>query len=189
MQRLISICAVVAAMTVAAAAQDTKVKSRTKVQADDATVVSLTGCLRQDALSGRYTLVGSTAAAGEKVTTRTRVKTDIDDDDVEVNARTRSRATDDPVATSGAMTTYMLVPRGSVSLAPHVGHQVQVSAVMLERGEDDADVKIEDRTTVDPDDAPARTGRSRTKIEVENVPHGQYAVVSVTALASSCATP
>ena len=125
-------------------------------------------------------------AAGEKVTTKAKVKTDIDDDDVEVNARTRSRA-DDPVATSGAMTTYMLVPRGNVALAPHVGHQVQVSAVMLEHGEDDADVKIQDRTTIDPDGAPSRTGRSRTKIEVENVPHGQYAVVAVKQLAASCA--
>ena len=91
------------------------------------------------------------------------------------------------MATSGAMTTYMLVPRGGVALAPHVGHQVQVSAVMLERGEDDADVKIHDRTTVDPDHAPARTGRSETKIEVENVPHGRSAVVSVKTLAAPCA--
>ena len=186
MPRLISICAIVAAMTVTVSAQDTKVKSRTKVKADDATVVSLTGCLRQEALSGHYTLVGSTAAAGERVTTRTRVETDVDDDDVEVKARTRSRA-DDPVATSGAMTTYMLVPRGGVALAPHVGRQVQVSAVMLEPGEDDADVKIQDRTTVDPDNAPSRTSRSQTKVEVENVPHGQYAVVSVKALAAPCA--
>jgi hypothetical protein len=185
MKRLIPICAIVAAMTTTVGAQDTKVKSRTTVKADDATVVSLTGCLRQEALSGRYTLVGTTAAAGDEVTTKTRVKTDIDDDEVEVNARTRSRA-DDPVATSGAMTTYMLVPRGNVALASHVGHQVQVSAVMLERGEDDAEVKIQDRTTVDPDNAPSRTGRSRTKIEVENVPHGQYAVVSVKQLATSC---
>ena len=188
MLRLISICAVVAAMTVAVGAQDTKVTSRTKVKADDATVISLTGCLRQEPVSGHYTLLGSTAAAGDKVTTKTRVKTDVDDDDVEVTARTRSRA-DDAVATSGTMTTYMLVPRGGVTLAPHVGHQVQVSAVMLEPGEDDADVKIQDRTTVDPDHAPARTGRSQTKIEVENVPHGQYAVVSVKALAAPCATP
>jgi hypothetical protein len=187
MKRLFSICAIVAAMTVTVGAQDTKVKSRTKVKADDATVISLTGCLRQDPLSGGYTLLGTTAAAGDRVTTRTKVKTDIDDDDVEVTARTRSRADDDPVATSGAMSTYLLVPRGNVALASHVGHQVQVSAVMLERGEDDADVKIQDRTTVDPDNGPSRTGRSQTKIEVENVPHGQYAVVSVKQLATTCA--
>ena len=71
MPRLLSICAIVAAMTVSVGAQDTKVTSRTKVKADDATVVSLTGCLRQEALSGHYTLVGTTAAAGDRVTTKT----------------------------------------------------------------------------------------------------------------------
>src|SRR5687767_10559085 len=42
MTRLLPTCAIVAAMTVAVGAQDTKVKSRTEVKADDATVVSLT---------------------------------------------------------------------------------------------------------------------------------------------------
>ena len=186
MTRLMPICAIVAAMTVTVNAQDTKVKSRTEVKADDATVVSLTGCLRQDPVNGRYSLLGGTAAAGEKVTTKTRVKTDIDDDDVEVRARTESRA-DDPVGTSGALSTYMLVPRNGLTLAPHVGREVQVSAVMLHKGEDDADVKIKDKTTVDPDNGRARTGRSETKIEVENVPQFAYTVVSVKALAAPCA--
>ena len=186
MKRLCAIGAMLAATTVAAAAQDKEVTSRTTVKADDATVVSLTGCLRQDTPSGRYTLVGATAAAGDNVTTKTKVKTDVDDDDVEVTATTRSRA-DDAVGTSGATATYVLVPRANVALATHVGRQVQVSAVMLDPGEDDTDVKIEDRTTIDPDDGPDRTGRSRTKIELEDVPHGQYAVVSVKDLAVPCA--
>ena len=186
MTRLMPICAIVAAMTVTVGAQDTKVTSKTEVKADDATVVSLTGCLRQDPLSGRFTLLGGAAAAGEKVTTKTRVKTDIDDDDVEVRARTQSRA-EDPVGTSGALSTYMLVPRNGVALAPHAGRQVQISAVMLNRGEDDADVKIKDKTTVDPEHGRAQTGRSETKIEVEDVPQFAYTVVSVKALAASCA--
>jgi hypothetical protein len=185
MQRLIPICAIVAAMTVALGAQDTKVTSRTEVEADDASVLSLMGCLRRDAVSGRYTLVGTTAAAGEKVTTRSRVETDVDDDDVEIQARTRSEG-DGAVATSGALMTYILVPRGNVSLVPHVGHQVQVSAVMLEPGEDDAEVKVRERTTVDPDNAPSRTGRSKTEVEVENVRHGQLAVVSIKAMTQPC---
>jgi hypothetical protein len=190
MKRLFAIAAMLAATTGATAAQDTETTSRTKVKADDATVVSLTGCLRHDATTGRYSLVGTTAAAGDKVTTKTKVDTDIDDDDVEVTARSRSRAddADHAVGTSGTVSTYLLVPRANVALASHVGRQVQVSAIMLHPGEDDADVKIEDRTTVDPDDAPERTGRSKTKIEVEDVPHGQYAVVSVKDLAASCAS-
>ena len=187
MKHFLASAAVLAATIVAAAAQDTEVTSRTRVKADDATVVSLTGCLRQDAVSGRYMLVGATAAAGDKVTTKTTVETDVDDDDVDVTARSRSRA-DDAVATSGAMSTYVLVPRANVPLASHIGRHVQVSALMLDPGEDDTDVRVEDRTTIDPDDAPERTNRSKTKIEVEDVPHGHYAVVSVKDLASSCAS-
>lgn len=187
MQRLLPICAIVAGMTVATAAQDKTVKSKTEVEADDATVVSLTGCLRQDAAAGHFTLAGATLAAGDEVTTRTRVETDVDDDDVEVEAKTSARA-DGAVATSGARRTYVLMPRGNVALAPHVGRHVQVSAVMLHPGEDDADVEVKDKTTVDPDDAPERTRRSRTEIEIEDVPHGQYTVVSVKRLADRCET-
>lgn len=188
MRRLVTTCAIVAAAAAAAGAQDrdTTVKSRTEVKADDATVLSLTGCLQQETPNGPFTLVGTMAAAGDKVKTRTEVKTDVDDDDVEVRARTKAKA-DDAVGTSGSLTTYTLVPRSGVSLAPHVGHQVQISAVTLDPGEDDADVTITDKTTVDTDDAPSRTGRSQTKIEVEGLRHGQYAVVSVKALATPCA--
>jgi hypothetical protein len=186
MRRMMTTCALVAAAAVAAGAQDTTVKSRTEVKADDATVVSLTGCLKQASPGGPFMLTGTMAAAGDEVDTRTRVKTDVDDDQVEVRAKTESKA-DDAVGTSGALTSYVLVPRSGVSLAPHVGHQVQISAVTLDPGEDDAEVKIKDKTTVDPDDAPARTGRSQTKIEVEGLKHGQYAVVSVKALATPCA--
>lgn len=187
MRRLIPVCAIVAGLTVAASAQDTTVKSRTTVKADDdATVVSLTGCLRQDSLNGRYTLLGAMAAAGERVRTDTRVETDIDDDDVDVKATTKSRA-DGPVATAGAISTYVLVPQRGVTLLPHVGNRIQVTAVMLKPGEDDADVKIEDRTRVDPDDGPATTARGKTKIEVERAGDGQYAVVSVKSLGGTCA--
>ena len=187
MNRLFAIGALLAATAVAASAQDTEVRSRTNVEADDATVVSLTGCLRQDALTGRYTLIGTTAAAGDEVTTNTRIETDVDDDEVELRARTRSRA-DDAVGTSGTTSTYILVPRGNLSLATHVGRHVQISAVMLDPREDDAEIEINERTTIDPDDAPDRTKRSKTEIEIEDVPHGQYAVVAMKQLASSCAT-
>lgn len=185
--RFIPIGALVIVMTAGLAAQDQdkEVTSRTTVEADDATAVSLTGCLRQD-VPGTFTLVGTMVAAGEDVTTKTKVETDVDDDDVEVKARTRARA-DDPVGTSGSVRTFGLMPRAGVALAPHVGKQVQVSAVVLEPDEDDAKVKIEDKVTVDPDNGRERTSRSRTEVEVENVPHGQFAVVSVKPLAGACA--
>ena len=57
---------------------------------------------------------------------------------------------------------------------------------MLKPGEDDADVKIKDKTKVDRDDAPDAKAQSTTKVEVEGVPHGQYAVVAVKPLAGAC---
>ena len=185
MRRFIPSCAIVAALTAGLAAQDSTVKSRTDVETDDAIAVSLTGCLRQDAITGRYTLAGTVAAAGEDVSTRTKVKTDVDDDDVEVKVTTKAEA-DDAVGTSGTLTRYVLVPRANVTLAPHVGKRVQVSAVMLEAGETDAEVEIKDKTNIDTDDAPDATRRSRTEIEIEGVPHGQYAVVSVKPLEGPC---
>jgi hypothetical protein len=102
-----------------------------------------------------------------------------------VKSRTGSKA-DDPVGTSGLATTYMLRPRANVALAPHVGKQVQISAVMLDPGEDDTDVKIKDKTTVDPEGKPDKTTRTETKIEIEDVPHGEYTVVAVKKLAEVC---
>lgn len=188
MHRFIPVGALVVVMTAAVGAQDQdkEVTTRTTVEADDAMVVSLTGCLRQD-VPGTFTLVGTMAAAGDDVTTKTKVETDVDDDDVEVKARTESRA-DDAVGTSGAVRTFGLMPRNNVALAPHVGKQVQLSAVALKPGEDDADVKIEDKTTVDPDDGPEQTSRSRAEVEVEDVPHGRFAVVSVKSLGTTCTT-
>ena len=184
MQRFIPIGALLVVMTATAGAQDTEVRTRTTVEADDATVVSLSGCLRED-VPGNFTLIGTMAAAGDEVTTKTKVETDVDDDDVDVRARTRSDA-EDAVGTSGALRTFELMPR-SVALGAHVGKQVQLSAVVLDPDEDDAKVKIEDKTTVDPDDGRDRTSRSKTKVEVQDVPHGRFAVVAVKSLGTSCA--
>ena len=69
--------ALAAALSVTATAQDSTVKSRTSIKADDAQVISMTGCLRQDAING-YTLEGTVAAAGKDLTTDSKVKTDVD---------------------------------------------------------------------------------------------------------------
>lgn len=184
MRRFIPICALVAAVTVGLGAQDTKVNSRTKVKADDATVVSLTGCLMQNT-AGEFTLDGTVAAAGDDVKTKTTVKTDVDRDRTKVTSSTKADA-DGRVGTSGRMSTYMLVPNGDIALAPHVGQQVQVSAILLHPGEDDADVKITDKTTVDPEHTRESTRRSKTKVRVEDAPHGSYNVVALKALGTPC---
>ena len=169
----------------AASAQDTTVRSRTTVKADDARVMTMSGCLRQDAV-GIFRLVGAIAGTGDKVQTKSKVKTDVDRDDVTVKGKTKTKVDDGAVATAGAMSTYVLVPDSSVDLASHVGHQVQVSTIAVEAGHGDADVKIKDKTKVNPDDAPSTTARSKTKLELPKSPAGSYTVVSVTPLAGTC---
>ena len=67
-----------------------------------------------------------------------------------------------------------------------MGQQVQISAVMVDRESGDAEVKIEEKTEVDRDDADDRRKRAKTEVEIERGPAGHYTVVSVKALGSSC---
>jgi hypothetical protein len=187
MRLLMPIGAAVVALAVTASAQDTTVRSRTRVKADDAKVMTMTGCLHQDPASGAFSLAGTMAAAGDELTTRTKVTTDVDRDEVEVRGRSRTEVEDGAIATSGTASTFALVPGSGVNLASHVGHQVQVSAIVVERGEGDAEVTVRDKTTVDPDNGRDTTSRTKTKIEVPKSPRGSYSVVSVKALGGNCA--
>lgn len=189
MRFIIHTAAVLAALGSAAYAQDTTVKSRTKINADEAQVVSMSGCLRQDIATRTYSLVGSIAAAGENVRTDSKVKVDVDKKDQEktVTAETRAKGDDKHSgADAEAISTYGLAP-GNVNLTPYVGQRVQIAAAAVKPGHKDADVKIDDKTTVDPEHGRDRTERSKTKVEIERGPIGQYTVVSVKPLGGSCA--
>jgi hypothetical protein len=188
MRLTIHTAVVLAALGATAYAQDTTVKSRTKTAADEAQVVSMTGCLRQDVATGTYSLIGSIAAAGENVTTDSKVKVDVDKSDREktVTAETRAKGDSHSGADAEAISTYGLAP-GNVNLTPYVGRQVQIAAAAVKPGHKDADVKIDDKTTVDPEHGRDRTERSKTKVEIERGPIGQYTVVSVKPLSGTCA--
>ena len=183
--RLLVIGSGVFAAALTASAQDTTVKSTTRVDVDEGHVVSMTGCLRQGP-SGTLMLHGTVAAAGEEVQTKTKVKTDVDDDETKVKARTRSKAEDDPVGTAGAVSAFTVVAGKKVNLASHVGQRVQLSAVVVDANHKDADVKVRNRTTVDPDDARDTTTRSTTKVEIDKALPGHYTVVAVTPLGGAC---
>jgi hypothetical protein len=114
------------------------------------------------------------------------VKTDVDKDDTEVKATTKTKAEDGAVATSGSTSSYVLVAKDGVNLSSQVGHQVQISAVVVEPGHGDADVTIKDKTTVDPDNGRDTTSSTKTKVELPRSPQGQYAVVSVKPLPGTC---
>ena len=186
MRLIIHTAVVVSALYATAYAQDTTVKSRTKIDADEAQVVSMTGCLRQDAATGTYMLIGTIKAAGDNVRNDSKVKIDVDKDDRTVTAETRSKGDKRSGADPDAVSTYGIAP-GNVNLTPYVGRQVQLAAAAVKPGHKDADVKIDDKTTVDPERGRDSTSKSRTKVEIERGPLGQYTAVSVKTLGGTCA--
>ena len=177
---------VAAALAAPASAQDSKVKSRTDIKADDAKVVSMTGCLRSDPATHTYMLIGTIGAAGDDLTAKSKVKTDVDKDKTKVQGKTEVKG-DKSVATAGNVATYALLAAPDVNLAPNVGRQVQLSAVQVEKGHGDADVTIKDRTKVEREDAPDSKSTTKTKLQLPRSPNATYSVVSVTPLGMTCA--
>ena len=187
MRLLFPVALAVAALSVGLGAQDSTVKSRTNIKADDATVTSMTGCLRQELATGVFTLDGTAVTTGKELQTNTKIKTDVDKDKTTVRGKTETKADDGAVATRGAASTFVLVPGNGVNLAPHVGEQVQISAITVKAGHGDADVKIKEKTKVDPEDAPDTKSQSKTKVELPRSPAGQYTVLSVSPTGRRCA--
>lgn len=178
--------AILLAVGAPVSAQDTSVKSRTTIEADEAQVVSMTGCLRQDPSTRAYMLVGTVDAAGERLRTDAKVTIDRDKDDTTVKTDTRAKADKGDKDAAGVASTYVLSP-GNVNLTPHIGHRVQIAAAAVKPGHKDAEVKIDDRTKVDPEHGRDSDSRSKTKVEIERGPLGQYTVVSVKSLGATCA--
>jgi hypothetical protein len=185
--RLVTLAAIVAvALSAGVIAQDRTVRSRTNIKADDARVMSMTGCLRQEASTGVYMLDGTIATSGKNLETNSKVKTDVEKDKTTVTGKTETKADHGAVATAGSASTFLLVPGNNVDLASHVGERVQISAIMVNPGHGDADVKINDRTRVETEHAPDAKSQSKTKLELPRSPNGQYTVMSVTPTGSTC---
>jgi opacity protein-like surface antigen len=179
---------VAAALSAPAFAQDSNVKSRTDIKADDAKVISMVGCLRSDPATHGYSLVGHIAAAGDDVTAKSKVWTDVDMAKTTVQGKTEVKGDNDKaVATAGDIAAYALIAAPEVNLAPNVGQQVQISALQVEKGHGDADVKIKDETKVERENAPDSKSNSKTKLELPRSPNAAYTVVKVTSLGMPCA--
>ena len=189
MQRFFSTCAIVAACAVAASAQDTTVKSKTKIEADDAKIMTLTGCL-QSGTGEIFTLTGGKVTAGDELEARSKTKVDVDKDETEVKSKSRTEIenTETPRGTAGAITTFDLTPNQGVNLMPHVGHRVEITAVALDKkdGDDDAEIEMETKTKVEREDAPDERMKSRTSAELARGPHRKLTVMSVKHIAPSC---
>ena len=191
MYRAIQACAIVAAFAISASAQDTTVKSKTKVEADDAKVVTMTGCL-QSGTGEVFTLTGARAIAGDDLEARSKTKIDVDKDETEVKTKTRTEVEredeDKPVGTAGAVTTYEVMPKEGVDLAAHVGHRVEITAVALDKkdGDDDAEIDIQTKTRIEREDQPDTKVKSKTEAELPRGAHKRLTALSVKMLSASC---
>ena len=191
MYRIIPVAALALGMAASVAAQDSTVRSRTKVSGDDARALTLTGCLERGP-AGVFTLNNATARSSDEVTTKSKVETDVDNrgNDVKTKSRTEVEHEDGRRAgIAGLKASYELSPNQGVELASHVGQQVLVTAVALDAkkgGDDDAKVKIEDETKVDRENAPDSKVKTRTEAELPRGDHSKVTVLSVKTVAPSC---
>lgn len=148
--------ALACASVIAVNAQDTKVKSETKVDRKVQTV-TYTGCL------------------GSGTETRTYIL----DKAVPVSRTTESRPTGTGGTVNTTTTTYILVPGERVELQTHVGHKVEVTGMLIPAGE----TKVKTKTKIDREDAKDTTIREKTKIDADQ-PH--FRVISVKQLPEPC---
>jgi len=188
MYRIIPVVALALGVAATAAAQDSTVKSRTKVSGDDARALTLTGCLERGP-AGVFSLNNATARTSDEVTTRSKVETDVDDHGDNVKTKSRTEVDHDDsrrAGLAGLKASYELSPNQGVDLASHIGEQVLVTAVAIKKGDDDAKVKIEEETKVDREGAPDSKVKSRTEAEIPRGDHTRVTVISVKTVAPSC---
>jgi hypothetical protein len=187
MKKWIGTCAFAAALAVTAHAQDSTVTSRTQVKADDAKAITATGCLVPGLAPGAFALRGAITARGDEVTSQTRTKTDVDNDEARVRTETHTKAEGDHDRVSGGtVLLYELSPRAGVDLTAHIGQQVQVTAIVLDRGKGDADVKIKEETNVDREHGSDGKSKTESKITVDRGNGPRLNVISVKSLGQSC---
>jgi hypothetical protein len=179
--------AAVCVFAASVSAQDATVRTKTKVEADDAKVVTMTGCLQQGAAGDFFVLSGATMMKGDDLKSKTRTKVDVDKDETEVRTKTKTEVDDqEAVGTSGMVATYELIPKAGLDLTPHVGHRVEVTAVAVEAGKGDADVEMRTETKVERDDARDTKTKSKTSVEVPKGKTPRMTVMSVRHIAPGC---
>lgn len=190
MYRIIPVIALALGMAASAAAQDSTVRSKTKVSGDDARALTLTGCLERGP-AGVFTLNNATARSSDEVTTKSKVETDVDNHGNDVKTKSQAEVEHEGgrrAGIAGLKASYELSPNQGVELASHVGEEVLVTAVSIEakKGDDDAKVKIEDETKVDRENAPDAKVKTRTEAELPRGGKSRVTVLSVKTVAPSC---
>jgi hypothetical protein len=179
------------AFAVAVSAQDATVKSKTKIDADDAKVITVTGCLSKAPSGDLFVLAGATTLKGDDMKSKSKTKIDVDENETEVKNKSKAEVEtddDEAVGTSGSVATYELMPKEGVDLTPHVGHKVEITAVAVNAADDDddAEVDVKTKTKVKVDDAPDTKVKSKTEAELPRGPNARLTVLSVKHIAPSC---
>jgi hypothetical protein len=148
--------ALVCGLGITVDAQDTKVKSKTKMD-NDARPVTFTGCVQSGAETRTYVL--------DKVVPVSRTTT------------TETTGTSGEVTTTS--TTYMLVPGDKVELQSHVGRKVEITGVLIPSG----DSKMKTQTKIEREGAPDTKIKEKTKTDRDRP---QLRVISVKQLQEPC---
>jgi hypothetical protein len=166
MRRTFGAVAVACLFAVGLHAQDTQIKSKTKVKADDAKAVKFTGCLQTGAEPTAFVLERAVPVGQTTITTKGTTGT-----------------------TTTTTTTYALVPAGSVEFQPLLGHKVEVTGVIVKPAtatDDDAKVKTKTETKIKTENAPDKKVKEEGKVTIPRGETAQLRVISIKHLADAC---
>ena len=159
MRKIIPGCALALCLAVSANAQDAKIKTETKVKADNGKVMTMTGCL--------------TGGAGS---------------DFMLSQVERSKKDRDAVGTSGSLP-YALMTRDGLDLGPHIGQKVEVTGVIVpaaSKGDHDDKIQVNEKSKVEIDGAPDKHNEQKTEVKVQRGAVDHFMVASVKDLNTTC---
>jgi len=156
MRRTIASLSMAVACAVALHAQNTSTTTKVETEKGDAKTVTYSGCVQSGTEAKSFILAKAMPIAS---------------------------ATSTQVGTSGTTTstttTYALIAGETIELQPQVGHQVEVTGVMMPAG----DSKIETTTKTEREGAP--DAKTKETVKSDNA-MPQFRVTSVKQLAATC---
>ena len=152
MSRVVAAVALVLGFTFTSSAIGQDVKTKTKVKGDDAQTVTYTGCV-QTGTQTRTFVLSKVMPVGQ----------------------TTETTTDASGVSSTTTTTYALVPGDTVQITEYVGHKVEVTGMLVPKGE----MSVKTRTRVGDD-----TQRKEEVKTESDLP--QFHVTSIRNLAERC---
>lgn len=151
MSRFIPAAALVLGFTFATSAIGQDVKTKTKIKGDDAQTVTYTGCVQSGAQTRTFVL-NKVVPVGQ----------------------TTETTTDASGTTSATTTSYALVPGDTVQITEYVGHKVEVTGLLVPKGE----MTSKTKTKIGDD-----TQKAEVKTE-SDLP--QFRVISIRNVAERC---